>query len=46
MKRATGEERALARATIYRLLALAYSYPTSDTVDQLGVVIVEVPDDL
>jgi TorA maturation chaperone TorD len=36
VKRATGEERALARATIYRLLALAYSYPTSDTVDQLG----------
>lgn len=36
MKRATGEERALARATIYRLLALAYSYPTADTVEKLG----------
>jgi len=36
VKRATGEERALARATIYRLLALAYSYPTADTVTALG----------
>ena len=36
MKRATGEERALARATIYRLLALAYSYPTAETVGKLG----------
>jgi TorA maturation chaperone TorD len=35
VKRATGEERALARATIYRLLALAYSYPTADTVSEL-----------
>ncbi len=35
MKRATGEERALARATIYRLAALAFSYPTRDTVDEL-----------
>jgi len=36
MKRATGEERALARATIYRLLALAFSYPTDETVSQLS----------
>lgn len=35
MKRATGEERALARATIYRLAALAFSYPTGDTVAEL-----------
>jgi TorA maturation chaperone TorD len=35
MKRATGEERALARATIYRLAALAFSYPTRDTVAEL-----------
>jgi TorA maturation chaperone TorD len=36
MKRASGEERALARATIYRLLALSYSYPTTETVAELG----------
>ena len=36
MKRATGEERALARATMYRLLTLAFSYPTADTVAELG----------
>ncbi len=36
MKRATGEERALARATVYRLLALAHSYPTTETVARLG----------
>ena len=30
MKRATGEERALARATMYRLLSLSFSYPTPD----------------
>ena len=36
MKRATGEERALARATIYRLLALAHSYPTAATVTELA----------
>ena len=35
MKRATGEERALARATIYRMAALALSYPTKDTVAEL-----------
>jgi len=35
MKRATGEERALARATIYRVAALAFSYPTADTVAEL-----------
>jgi len=35
MKRATGEERALARATIYRLAALAFSYPTEEAVAEL-----------
>lgn len=36
MKRATGEERALARATLYRLLSLSFSYPTPDLFDMLG----------
>jgi TorA maturation chaperone TorD len=35
MTRATGEERALARATMYRLAALAFSYPTRDSVAEL-----------
>lgn len=35
MIRATGEERALARATMYRLLALSFSYPVDDVVEQL-----------
>jgi TorA maturation chaperone TorD len=35
MKRATGEERALARATIYRLAALAFSYPTGESIAEL-----------
>ena len=30
MTRCTAEERALARASIYRLLALSFSYPTSE----------------
>ncbi len=30
--RATAEERALARAAVYRLLALAFAYPTAETV--------------
>ncbi|MEK7252726.1 MAG: molecular chaperone TorD family protein [Actinomycetota bacterium] len=36
MKRATGEERALARATMYRLLSLSFSYPTPDLFDALA----------
>jgi putative dimethyl sulfoxide reductase chaperone len=36
VRRATGEERALARATIYRMLSLAFSYPTVDSVAELG----------
>ncbi len=35
MQRATAEERALARATIYRLVALAFSYPTAEVVAEL-----------
>ncbi|MEE9298765.1 MAG: molecular chaperone TorD family protein [Acidimicrobiia bacterium] len=35
MKRATAEERALARASMYRLLSLAFSYPTKDVHAQL-----------
>ena len=35
MKRATAEERALARASMYRLLSLAFSYPTEDVHTQL-----------
>ena len=35
MERATGEERALARASVYRLLSLAFSYPTKETHAQL-----------
>ncbi len=33
--RATAEERALARAAVYRLLALAFAYPTPETVTAL-----------
>lgn len=36
MKRATGEERALARASLYRLLSLAFSYPTEGSWASLG----------
>ena len=36
MKRCTAEERALARATIYRLLALSFSYPTPEVRVGLG----------
>lgn len=39
MTRCTAEERALARAAVYRLLALAFTYPTSDTVDGLRAAI-------
>ena len=39
MKRATGEERALARATIYRLLALNFSYPTPKVWGGLGLAL-------
>ncbi len=35
MKRATAEERALARASVYRLLSLAFTYPTADLHAQL-----------
>ena len=35
MKRATAEERALARASMYRLLSLAFSYPTEEVYAQL-----------
>jgi TorA maturation chaperone TorD len=35
MKRATGEERALARATVYRALSLSFSYPTPDLFAEL-----------
>jgi len=35
MKRATAEERALARASLYRLLSLAFSYPTAEVHAQL-----------
>lgn len=35
MMRATAEERALARATMYRLLAAAFSYPTTDNVTEI-----------
>jgi len=48
MKRATGEERALARAMMYRMLSLAFSYPTPDLFGDLGlaVQIAEVGADL
>ncbi len=36
MVRCTAEERALARASIYRLLALAFSYPTKDAREALA----------
>lgn len=35
MKRATAEERALARASMYRLLSLAFSYPVEEVRTQL-----------
>ena len=35
MSRATAEERALARAAIYRLLAVAFGYPTGDAFEAL-----------
>jgi DMSO reductase family type II enzyme chaperone len=35
MSGATAEERALARAAIYRLLAVAFAYPTRDALDAL-----------
>lgn len=36
MSRATAEERALARAAIYRLLAVAFAYPTRDALEALN----------
>lgn len=36
MTRCTAEERALSRASIYRLLALSFSYPTSDVRDAIA----------
>lgn len=37
MTRCTAEERALARASIYRLLALAFTYPTAEVREALAV---------
>ena len=39
MVRCTGEERALARASVYRLLALAFSYPTREVREAIGASI-------
>ncbi|GAB4325691.1 MAG: hypothetical protein Kow0010_08360 [Dehalococcoidia bacterium] len=39
MTRCTAEERALARAAVYRLLALAFAYPTSTAVEALRAAI-------
>lgn len=44
MVRCTGEERALARASVYRLLALAFSYPTREVREAIrpAIAVAEV----